>query len=295
MVLASDYGPVVAAERRGGEAGAVEERGERVGLPGVAHGDGLGHGGEETITVSPSSLASAQCQTWSAPATENSPSLSPFTTRPPSVWVEMKAQRARVDFSAAKGARSKRRPGRNVFQREQGQAFADGQLFRRVDVVGVAGVDGDGEAGVRHGARGQGLGLAQFRPAVGAGLVAALHKRGQADDVERQIGPAGTARASRRSARATACDIAGRVWKLASPWYQSAPVRRAGRAGAACPDKAPSAWSASFHSRAAAGAAAGIDAESAARQPPSSGTEVPSPRTASGPSAGERKPPSGRS
>ena len=35
--------------------------------------------------------------------------------------------------------------------------------------------------------RGQGLRLAQFGPAIGAGFVAALHERGQADDVKWKI------------------------------------------------------------------------------------------------------------
>ena len=51
-------------------------------------------------------------------------------------------------------------------ERAEGEAIAYWLLFFRMDVLSVAGVDGNGEAGVGNGGRGDGLRFARFSPVV---------------------------------------------------------------------------------------------------------------------------------
>ena len=65
--------------------------------------------------------------------------------------------------------------------------FSDGKFVFGVDVVRIAGIDGDGEAGVGNGGSGERLRFARLGPWVVDRRCAAMAKRRQADDVEGKI------------------------------------------------------------------------------------------------------------
>src|ERR1039458_918071 len=75
-----------------------------------------------------------------------------------------------------------------VCQRAQGQALTHGLLVLRVNVVRVARVDGDGQAGVGHAGRRERLRLARLGPLISVNWRRAARLEGRkADDVEGKI------------------------------------------------------------------------------------------------------------
>ena len=103
-------------------------------------------------------------------------------------------------------------------QRAEREAIADRLLVLGVDVVGIAGVDGDGEAGVGNGGRCDGLRLARFSPVVAVDWDgASLCEGGQADDVEGEIALAEERGASRQSWRGESCGTGSHVGSSVRP------------------------------------------------------------------------------
>ena len=75
-----------------------------------------------------------------------------------------------------------------VCQRAQGQTLAHGLLVLGVNVVRVAGVDRDGQAGVGHTGRRERLRLARLGPLISVNWRRTARLEGRkADDVERKI------------------------------------------------------------------------------------------------------------
>ncbi len=113
----------------------------------------------------------------------------------------------------------------------EGEAVADGLLVGRVDVVGVADVEGDGHGGIGDG-EGAALGIADAAPVFLRRIEA-----GNLDEEERQI-PLGEVHApvanERREERVSNRGR-GRAPELVSPWYQMKPRTVSGVKGAIMP------------------------------------------------------------
>src|SRR5690242_14586684 len=72
-------------------------------------------------------------------------------------------------------------------QRAEGEALAYRLLVLRMDIIGIAGVDGHCQARIANGCGGERLRLSRFRPGVVGGDFAAMPEGGQADNVKREV------------------------------------------------------------------------------------------------------------
>src|SRR5581483_12399715 len=72
-------------------------------------------------------------------------------------------------------------------QGAQREALPNGTLVLGMDVIRIAGIDSDRQAGVRNTGSRERLGLPCFRPGVIGRRLAAMLKRGQTDDIKREV------------------------------------------------------------------------------------------------------------
>ena len=141
----------VGAERSGGEAfGVIEIRACRVVGPGVADVDGVGDGGLETMTVSPSITGLGPDELPVVAGDGKLLSGPSLATRPPPVVIELHdgSGRFRLGAFAKHGPQDSAGLAVGSGQREAGEALADVVLVARVDVLFIAEVEGHGHAGV---------------------------------------------------------------------------------------------------------------------------------------------------
>ena len=187
-LLLGAFLPIIRAERHGGQAGSVVERGQRIGLPGITGRHRLGHLGRrnhDRITVNPGVgpvplvVLSGDGEFAQLVALHDQSTIG---------MGEIKFQCTGQVFHRSIGRTSIW----NFFaigsgQRTIGQAIAHGDFVFWMNVVSIAGVHRDGEAAIRDILGGQSLCFTQLSPAIGARLAATFHEGGQANNIKREI------------------------------------------------------------------------------------------------------------
>jgi len=218
--------PVVGAERRSGQTGAVGQVGVGIIGPGITHGHGggnLGAGNHDCgafqagvgpVRILRSAAAMAKPRR-TEPALRSGPRRCAGSR---SGWRRPRCARNRT------ADRSTRRRGCRLSERPEGQAISDLGLAMGVNVAGFAQSQGHRQTGIRRILQGQELGLTQLRPVALGRLVTACFEFGQLDDQEWKIALVPGLAPALDEGRQERAVLEARP-ALPSPWYQMAPRR----------------------------------------------------------------------